>query len=156
MLIDIEEQRTSAPTANTAPTSLAEITTVPRKEAGCVLNSFNIWIAAGLTLLPIPLGLIGGFGGLGTAAYFYSRSPLAAAVCAVAGLVCGIASVVALISFQQVLASRFMRWKAGHAFVGRLDPLVRPDDPEAQFVDFLPRSHWGQNMLETEIGRAHV
>lgn len=154
MLIDIEEPQTSATTTNKAPTRLAEITPVPRKEAGCVLNSFNSSIAAGLVLLPIPVGLIGGFGGLGTAAYLYSRSPLAAGVCAIAGLTCGIASVFALISFQQVLASRFLRWKASHSFVGRSDLLVRPDDPEAVFVDFLPRSHWGQNMLEpaTDIG----
>jgi hypothetical protein len=79
---------------------------------------------------------------------------VAAGLCAFAGLACGITAVVALVSFQHVLASRFLRWKACHSFAGRLDPLVRPDDSDAVFVDFLPRGHWGQNMLEpaTDIG----
>jgi hypothetical protein len=154
MLTAIEETESSAPPAIVAATRQAEITAVPRNEAGRVLNPLNIWIAVALTLLPIAVGLIGGIGGLVIAACVFSRSAVAAGVFAVAGLACGIGSVFALVSFQHVLASRFLRWKTCHAFAGRLDPLVRPDDPEAGFVDFLPRSHWGQNMLEpaTDVG----
>jgi hypothetical protein len=144
----------SRPAAVLPAARQAEIVPVPRNEAGCVLNALNAWIAAALVLLPIPVGLIGGIGGLGLAAYLYGRSPALAALYAVIALICGAASLVALVFFQQVLASRFLLWRASQSFAGRVNLLVRPDDPESTFVDFLPRGHWGQNMLEpaTDIG----
>jgi len=129
----------------------AEIAAVPQNEAGYVLTPLNIWIAAALTLGPIPLGLIGGIKGLALAISLYSRSPPAAALAGLIGIGCGFASLVVLVSFQHALASRFLRWRANRAFTGRLEPLVRPDDPDAEFVDFLPRSHWGYKMLEPAI-----
>ena len=155
MLTPIQESGSSSQRAATASASRqAEIAPVPRNEAGSVLNAFNIWIAAALVLLPIPVGLIGGIGGLGLAAYLYGRSPMVAGLYALVGIASGTASLVVLVSFQQVLASRFLRWRAAQSFVGRVNPLVHPDDPEATFVDFLPRGHWGQNMLEpaTDVG----
>ena len=38
---------------------------------------------------------------------------------------------------------------ARQAFAGRVDRLVQPDDPETEFVDVIPREHWGAAMLET-------
>jgi hypothetical protein len=119
-----------------------------------VLNSWNVWVAAALTLLPIPVGLIGGFGGLGLGAYLYSRVPALAGVCAIAGLVCGVLSVLALVSFQHFLASRYLRWVARRWFPRRADALVQSDDAQADFLDVIPRSHWGVSMLEpaSDIG----
>lgn len=128
---------------------LAEITPVPAKEAHRVLTSLNNWIAAGLTLLPIPVGLVGGFGGLGLGAYFSDTSGLAAGACAIGGLLCGGISVFVLVRLQQLLPSRYLRCVARSAFAKRTNPLVRPDDQNADFVDFVPRSHWGKKMLET-------
>jgi len=151
----IEEHGSYSRPAAVAPAGRqAEIVAVPRNEAGCVLNALNAWIAAALVLLPIPVGLIGGIGGLGLAAYLYGRSPALVGLHALVGVACGAACLVALVFFQQVLASRFLRWRAWQSFAGRVNPLVRHDDPDATFVDFLPRGHWGQNMLEpaTDIG----
>ena len=155
MLEAIEEPAAFPSSATfSGATSTAQITPIAPKDRGRVLNSFNIWTAAGLTLLPIPAGLIGGLGGLGLAAYLYAKMPLAAALCGAGGLAIGIASVFGLVSFQHFLASRYLRWVARRALEGRPDLLVRTDGAECDFVDFLPRSHWGQNMLEpaTDIG----
>lgn len=132
----------------------AEITPVSVRDRGHVLNSWNLWVATGLTLLPIPVGLIGGFGGLGWGAYLSGRDPLLAGVCAVGGLVCGVLSVLALVSFQHFLASRYLRCVARWLFSRRADALVQPEDAQADFVDVIPRSHWGEMMLEpaTDIG----
>jgi len=128
---------------------LAEITPVPAKEAHRVLNPLNTWIAAGLTLLPIPVGLVGGFGGLGLGAYFSDTNGPLAGACALCGLLCGAMSVFVLVRLQQLLPSRYLRCVARSAFAKRANPLVRPDDQSADFVDFVPRSHWGKKMLET-------
>ena len=137
-----------------APGCFAEITPVSSAERGHVLNSWNLWVAAALTLLPIPVGLIGGFGGLGLGAYLCSRVPALAGACAVGGLVCGFLSVLALVSFQHFLASRYLRSVARRLFPQRADSLVQPDDAQADFVDVIPRSHWGESMLEpaSDIG----
>jgi hypothetical protein len=144
----------SSPAVTTATASRVEIKAVPQKDAGRVLSSANTWIAAGLTLAPIPVGLAGGIGGLVAAASLYDKVPAAAGACAIAGLACGAASVFAIVAFQHCLASRYMRWVARQAFAGRTDLLVRPDDSETDFVDVIPRINWGAAMLEpaTDIG----
>jgi hypothetical protein len=140
--------------APAVPGCFAEIAPVSSADRGHVLNSWNLWVAAALTLLPIPVGLIGGFGGLGLGAYLSSRNPALAGVCAALGLVCGVLSVLALVSFQHVLASRFLRSVACRRFALRVDSQVHPDAAHVDFVDVIPRSHWGQLMLEpaTDIG----
>lgn len=130
------------------PAALAEITAVPKNEAGKVLTTTNIWIATGLTLLPILTGLVGLFGGAGLAMHFSDFSPALSGVCGVGGLLCAVLSVIALICYQQLLPSRFMRSVARRAFSLRNQPLVKADDPEAVFLDIVPRSNWGQTMME--------
>ena len=139
---------------SSAPAGIAEISPVARAEAGQVLTPFHIWTAAGLTLLPIPLGLIGFFGGIGLAVYFGANAPEAAGVSAVAGVLVGGLAVGALVFFQHFLPSCYLRAVACRAFGQRSQPLVRWDDPEAEFVDIVPRSNWGRNMLEpaTDVG----
>ena len=127
--------------------ALAEITAVPKNEAGRILTQTNIWIATGLTLLPILTGLVGLFGGAGLAMHF-SDVPVLSGIFGVGGMLCAVLSVVALICFQQFLPSRFLRSRARGAFSRRSQPLVEADDPEAVFLDIVPRSNWGQTMLE--------
>jgi hypothetical protein len=122
---------------------------VSAKEAHRVLTPLHTWIAAGLTLLPIPAGLVAGFGGLGLGAYFSDINGALAGVCAVAGVLCGALSVFVLVRLQQLLPSRYLRFVARRGLGSRANPLVRADDQTAQFVDFVPRSHWGRKMLET-------
>ncbi|MBI3462863.1 MAG: hypothetical protein HY000_07350 [Planctomycetes bacterium] len=132
-----------------ATSELAEITPVPAKEAHRVLTPLHIWIAAGLTLLPIPVGLVGGFGGRGLGAYLSDPNGARAGVCAIAGLLCGGLCVFVLVRLQQLLPSRYLRFVARSALGRRANPLVRPNNQSAEFVDFVPRSHWGKKMLET-------
>jgi hypothetical protein len=144
----------SSPAITTTTGSRVEIKAVPPKDSGRVLNSMNTWIAAGLTLAPIPMGLAGGIGGLVAAASLYDKIPVAAGACAIAGLTCGAASVFTIVAFQHFLANRYLRWVARQAFAGRVDLLVRPDDVETDFVDVIPRINWGAAMLEpaTDMG----
>lgn len=150
------EESTSVPltSARPAPKRLAEITAVPSAEAQRVLNSLNIWIAAGLTLLPILVGAFSVLGGLGIGVSIYGKFPSAAAVLMGGGVVCGVLSVLALVSYQQYLAGCYLRWIARQAFARRVDTVVQPNDPAADFVDVIPRSHWGEAMLEpaSDIG----
>jgi hypothetical protein len=133
---------------------LAEIAAVSHAEARRVLNSLNIWIAAGLTLLPILVGAFSVLGGLGVGISISGKVPTAAAVLVGGGIVCGVLSVMALVSYQHFLASRYLRWFARRVFSRRAELLVQPDSPGADFVDIIPRSHWGEAMLEpaTDIG----
>jgi hypothetical protein len=150
-MLSILEDSTMFPSAEKTTVQhgpLAEIKAVPPKDAGRVLSPANIWIAAGLTLAPIPLALVGGIGGLIAAANLYGKLPAAAAACAVAGLAWGAGWVFALVSLQHFLASRYLRWIARQALAGRADLLVRPDDADADFVDMIPRGNWGAAMLE--------
>jgi hypothetical protein len=144
----------SSPAMTAATGSRAEIKAVPPKEAGRVLNSMNTWIASGLTLAPIPLGLAGGIGGLVAAAYFYDKILVAAGTCAIAGLACGAGSVFVIVAFQHFLASHYLRSAARESFANRTDLLVPPGDPDAEFVDVIPRINWGAAMLEpaTDMG----
>ena len=140
--------------ARAAPTGVAEITGVPTPEARYLLNSFNTGVATALTLLPILVGTFSVLGGIGVGISIYGKVPVAAVVLTGMGVVCGVLSVVALVSFQHFLASRYLRSIARWAFSRRADVLVGPDNPEAVFVDIIPRSHWGEAMLEpaTDMG----
>jgi len=138
----------SSPIATAATGGVPEIKPVPKKEAGRVLSPLNVWLPAGLTLAPIPIGLAGAIAGLVLAANLYSRIPALAGACAIAGLAWGATWVFALVAFQHFLASRYLRWVARRTFAGRADLLVRPDDAEADFVDVMTRGHWEAAMLE--------
>jgi hypothetical protein len=130
------------------PAALAEIAAVPKSEAGKVLTTANIWIATGLTLLPILTGFVGLFGGAGLAMHFHDSLPWLAGACGVLGLLCAVSSVTVLVCYQQFLPGRFMRSVARGAFSLRSQPLVDADDPEAVFLDIVPRTNWGQTMME--------
>jgi hypothetical protein len=140
--------------ARRTPTRVAQITGVPAPEAGRVLSPLNVWIAAGLTLLPIVIGIFSVLGGLGIGISVCNKVPVTAAVLIGMGLVGGVLSVVTLVAYQQFLAGRYLQWVARRAFARRTDSVVHPNDPEAVFVDVIPRSHWGEVMLEpaTDIG----
>jgi hypothetical protein len=149
MLQTLEDPSFPSSPRNSTTGELAEIAPVPASEAHRVLTATNNWIAAGLTLLPIPLGLAGGIGGLVLAAKLSDVNGAAGGACAVAGILFGAGCVFVLVRLQQLLPSRYLRCMARSAFARRANPLVRPDDQNADFVDFVPRGHWGRKMLET-------
>jgi hypothetical protein len=142
----------------TTTRQLAEIAPVPKGEAQKVLTSFHIGIAAGLTLLPIPAGLVGGLGGLGLAAWLSMQDPTLAGVVCAAAVLCAVGSVIVLLRYQQLLPGRYMRWVARRVFARRRTPLVQFDDEGVEFLDVVPRSNWGRTMLEpaTDIGLLRI
>jgi hypothetical protein len=151
----IEESLTSPLSfSRPATTRIAEITAVPTTEARYLLNSFNTGVATGLTLLPILVGTFSVLGGVGVGISVYNKIPVTAVILIGLGLICGVLSVVGLVAYQHFLASRYLRWIARWAFSRRSNPLVQPDHPEVAFVDIIPRSHWGEAMLEpaTDMG----
>ncbi len=114
MLTDFDSDRPSSYSSSSGASALAEgglaeVISVPKNEAGQVLTSTHIAIATALTLLPIPLGLVGGVGGVGLAIYFSSFSQALAGLCAVAGLLWGFLCVQVLLRYQQFLPSRYMQ-----------------------------------------------
>jgi hypothetical protein len=150
------EELTASP-GSAAPTTrgrIAEITAVPTTDARYLLNSFNTGMATGLTLLPILVGAFSLLGGVGVGISIYGKVPVAATILIGLGILCSVLSVVALVAYQQFLAGRYLRWIARWTFSRRSDLLVRPDDPEAVFIDIIPRSHWGEAMVEpaTDMG----
>lgn len=133
---------------------LAEITTVPRDQARRVLTPANLWIATALTLLPIPVGLIGGFGLVGLGIAYASVNQVFTAVCVVGGLLTGAGSVLCLLHLQKLAASHYLKSAAKRSFASRRDTLVRHDDPDALFLEIIPRHAWHTSSLEpqTDIG----
>lgn len=134
----------------TTPSPLAEITPVPRDQAGQVLKPANRWIATALTLLPIPLGLVGGLGLIGFGLAYANVNQAVTAVCVIAGIVDGVMSVVCLLHFQKLAASRFLRSQLARAISQRPDAVVRPDDRDAQLVEIIPRHSWQTFSLEPQ------
>jgi hypothetical protein len=130
------------------PHAQGEIVPVSKREAGQVLTSHHIGVETALTLLPIATGMIGGFGGLGLALYLSGRNVALAWLCGGAGAAIAVASVVVLLRFQQFLPSRYLWWVVRRSIARRVDPLVSVNDTEVEFVDIVPRSHWGKTMLE--------
>ncbi|MGQ0636242.1 MAG: hypothetical protein ACT4QC_16635 [Planctomycetaceae bacterium] len=145
----------ASPPACLARTSgIAEVQPIPLGEAGRILTPFHNLVAAGLVLLPIPVGLAGLLGGVGLAIHLSGRSEALGFACAGLGALVAGLSLVVLLGYQQYLASRY-RWRvAQRVFATRTNPLVNVNDPEAEFVDIVPRANWRTNMLEqaTDVG----
>ncbi len=136
------------PAATESP--LAEITALPKGESRRVLTPANVWIATALTLLPIPVGLLGGIGLIATGIAYANVNQAITAVCVVAGVLNGVFSVVCLLHFQKLAASRFLKSVAQRTFAQRKDALVKFDDPEAQFLEIIPRHVWQTFSLEPQ------
>jgi hypothetical protein len=136
------------PPSNTSP--LAEITPVPKRDARRVLSPTNRSIATTLTLLPIPLGLLGSIGLVVTGIAYANVNQAITAACVVGGVLDGVVCVVCLLHFQKLAAGRYLKSVAERAFAQRTDALVRQDDPEALFLEIIPRHVWQTFSLEPQ------
>src|SRR5262245_49490178 len=119
--------------AHRTPSRVAQISAVSSPEAGHVLSPVNVWISAGLTLLPIVVGTFCVLGGLGIGVSVFNKVPVTGSILIGVGLVGGVLSVVALVAYQQYLAARYLQWVARRTIAHRADSLVHPDEPEAVF-----------------------
>jgi hypothetical protein len=115
-----------------------------------VLKPANLWIATALTLLPIPVGLLGGLGLIGFGIAYANVNQAITAICVVAGVIDGVLSVVCLLHFQKLAASRYLKSLVERAISKRTDALVRPNDPDALLVEIIPRHAWQTFSLEPQ------
>lgn len=128
---------------------LAEIEPVPAAYARRVLTPAHLRIATVLTLLPLA-GIASGIGLFILGLSYAHVSQTITSVCVLAGFAdCGI-STWALVHLQKLLASRYLRGVAEREFRQRPDPIVAADDPQAQFIDVVPRHLWNASFFEPQ------
>ena len=133
----------------------AQVVPLPAEAAGRVLTGGAKALATAAGLAPLILGLTAG-GGIGTAGYAlqdeYGDGGLAA------GIVLGVAAVATALVYTawygDYLPSRVYYARSRAAVADRPDAVVGPDDPDAVYVQIVPRANWGRVMLETatEVG----
>src|SRR5262245_1712214 len=115
----LSPSRAPSPSTGSGAGPLAEINTLPRDQARRVLSPANLWIATVLTLLPIPVGLIGGIGLVGLGIAYAGVSQGFTAVCVVSGLLTGAGSVLCLLHLQKLAASHYLKAVARGSLASR-------------------------------------
>ena len=95
--------------AESRPTSLAEITSVPRQDAKVVLSPTNVAITTALILLPAAAGLVGGLGLIALGISLANVNQGITAACVLGGLGWGVLCIVVLLRHQHYLASHYQR-----------------------------------------------
>ena len=138
--------------AESRPTSLAEITSVPRQDAKVVLSPTNVAIATGLILLPAAAGLVGGLGLIALGISLANVNQGITAACVLGGLGWGVLCIMVLLRHQHYLASHYQRRVARAAFERRSGCLVNPGDPQARWLEILPRSSFAKWGPANDIG----
>jgi hypothetical protein len=130
----------------------AEISSVPKREANKVLNPFNNGIATALIFLPVVVGLGGGVGLVVLGLAFADTNQAVTAASVLAGFAVGVLSILVLLRYQHFLSSRYLKRVATSAVGQRANPLVPASDPEALFLEILPRSSWDKLGPVSDIG----
>lgn len=138
--------------AESHPTALAEITAVPRQDAKVVLSPTHVAVATALILLPVAAGLVGGLGLIALGISLASVNQAITAACVLGGLGWGALCIVVLLRHQHYLASHYQRRVARAAFERRTGCLVNPGDPEARWLEILPRSSFAMWGPASDIG----
>jgi hypothetical protein len=127
----------------------ATVETIPEPLGGQVLTRPHLYTGAVLALLPAALGMGTFFGVLGLA---LAQGDDLDAEAGIAAIVIGFGAMGAalwwMVYFADFLPSRYLLRLARAAVAQRPDRLVEPDDPDAVFVQVIPRAHWGRMMLE--------
>lgn len=134
----------------------AEFKTIEEPHAGRILSRANIVVGNLLTLMPAVL-MIAGLG-LGAGAVYLldpggpdaqPEDQIVAGILVVIGL--AIAGVSAYLGLRNTtkIASHYLHRVARKEVRSRAERIVDPDDPEAIFVELVPRRNWSRMMLET-------
>jgi hypothetical protein len=105
-----------------------------------------------LTFVP----LLTFFGGLGLVAWAGSMlsdaaSPgekFAASGALGVGILCMVAGITVALRNPSYLANRYLQKRLRHELARRPKRLVNPDNPEALFVEIVPKANWGRLMLD--------
>lgn len=135
----------------TKPTAEARIEPLPEAERGRNLGGPHLGIALAMSLGPLLVGLFGGLGLLGFTVYQMVWAGAAGSL-ELTGMALGGMALIALgfwygLRYSSLVPSLYLRVVARRAIATRLDACVDPNDPEAVYVDVIPRAHWGKVMV---------
>jgi hypothetical protein len=128
---------------------------LPDAEAWQILSRGTIYRAAFVQLSPLLLGL-GAAAALGVAAYMHwgDWNDVVRGVVVAAGIAAPVAAVVYLLRYEEILPALYFLRKARVVIQARAEPVVEADDPDAAFVEHVPRANWHRLMMKnaTDIG----
>lgn len=131
----------------------ARVDTLP--EAGGALSGGAKAWATVAGFAPLILGL-GTAAGLAYAGFEWrdEAGDAGLAVGCVLGAVTAVATLVYMAGYADYLPSRVYYARSRAAVAARPDAIVDPDDPDAAYVQMIPRANWGKVMLENaaEVG----
>lgn len=128
--------------------AVAQIEAVPEPYGGKVLTRGHLTVGTVIALSPLMVVITGGvLIWLGTT--LMNQSILRALTTGFAGFALIIAAVCVLAWYGDFLPSRYLYRLTRREFAQRPDCLVDPDDPEAIYVEIVPRAHWSKVMMDT-------
>jgi hypothetical protein len=162
------QSRQESPSLETAALPIAEIRPVESDFAGKVLTKRTAWVGAAwafaaLLFLFAGIGLMA-WGGLTAFPDSKSNQAVSADTKAlgitgliVGGLLFGGTALFFLVN-PTYLGNRYLLKVVRREFARRTGCLVQPNDPEALFVEVVPKLNWGKMVLEsaTDVGFLHV
>lgn len=133
------------------PTEMARIETFGEHEAGQIVTPGRLYTAMAIEAVPLLLTLVAFIGMTAYFIYkfFVEHSPwqLRDLGVVIGGMVLMFSGFWLTARFGSVLPSRYMRRAARDVISRRTDRVVEPDDPNAYYVNIVPRSNWGKLML---------
>jgi hypothetical protein len=145
-----------APAADESALLSGRVIALPVDPEQRVLSRRNHWRVLPLALSPLVLGI---GGGIGLFAYAYLSQGdnldwMLGIPCFLGGFALMFGSLVYMACYGDYLPSRFFYRRSLAAIRERPDAVVDTDDPDAVYIQVIPRAHWGKVMMEnaTEIG----
>jgi hypothetical protein len=154
-----EATRSLPPAAALAEHVSGRVVPLPPEEAGKIDTRGFVLRANLVQLAPLLLALIVG-ASLGVLAYLRwdDWPPLALRSLIGVAVVVGVGLLIFQVRYELFLATNYHHRRVLSVLSGRAESFVDPDDPEAVFVEVIPRAHWGKLMAQnaTDVGLLKV
>jgi hypothetical protein len=128
---------------------------LPDQDAGLILSSGNLWVATAAGFLPLILGIVvATTAGIAAWQKADDLEPVELGAVIALGVAALVASLAWMTLYADYLPARVLHARARRVVAQRPDAFVYPDDPEAFFVQRIPRQNWARIMLENadELG----
>ena len=126
----------------------AFIDDVPAENHGKVLSPSHLWIGAGICVAPLLVLFVLGIVLLSLAAWWSNASVAVSTTMGVSGIAVLIVAALWGLWFSDLLPSRWLYGLLRNQIAMRPDAIVRPDNERAEFIQVIPREHWGKVMLD--------
>lgn len=127
----------------------ARVLPLPDQDVRQILSPRAVKVATAIGLAPLALGLgLAGAAGGVAGACWDDLEPVEAAAVIAGGVLSLLAALAWIVLYADWLPSRYYLARARRVIADRPDPIVRPDDPDAIFVQVVPRKNWGRIMME--------